>query len=529
MSADAGVPLERDNDNTAASCDKAPAPKSLVFFRDEGRHPPRAALTEATPNEAAESSEARSEDITAQGPSTGLAFRTNFFSSLVLKNDNARSRAADERLVGAQQVADAQWDREVAAADEDARGAVSQLQPGRRDTLVDSKLRHEYNFDSDLVRDCSVEEHQALDSEITALHAKGRLHYGLDVAGIVAAAADDALSASSPEAVGIDGRPLANYIEVERASLIDSLHSSFSSPSSWSETAGGEGTGIKCDKAASYSRPKGKTRGSLLFEMTESQLQAAAVTKAQRERHLINSATDMVAKEDWVRSAMEWPEHQCVGFTKEKARPDYGQTKTPVAESRRYTIAGADNDALDKELPPRAAPLQTAPGHLDVNNMALDGKAGGTATRPAPHRIGSDPLPQPRRSDTSQSLGRNKGAHGQAACRFCRGPQRLPAACLVFLLALCVGLDLLVTDMSDLAGAAAAGTGGGEPARVTIRLTQPLPSALRAAWRAGPAYPAAPTPSAWHDNVVKHPEGAGSSRRVWAAGRIDRRLGASSR
>mmetsp|Transcript_27497 Transcript_27497/g.69306 ORF Transcript_27497/g.69306 Transcript_27497/m.69306 type:complete len:409 (-) Transcript_27497:145-1371(-) len=244
----------------------------------------------------------------------------------------------------------------------------------------------------------------------------------------------------------------------------------------------------------------GKTRGSLLFEMTESQLQAAAVTKAQRERHLINSATDMVAKEDWVRSAMEWPEHQCVGFTKEKARPDYGQTKTPVAESRRYTIAGAitpaatddapeapprevkpragrrasspavalrcgstskpvyraretearpscgnlsvhssvksapgvatdlssqchhggctagrpgsssgaDNDALDKELPPRAAPLQTAPGHLDVNNMALDGKAGGTATRPAPHRIGSDPLPQPRRSDTSQSLGRNK-------------------------------------------------------------------------------------------------------------------------
>jgi len=83
---------------------------------------------------------------------------------------------------------------------------------------------------------------------------------------------------------------------------------------------------------------------------------------------------------------------------------------------------------------------------------------------------------------------------------------------LVFLLALCVGLDLLVTDMSDLAEAAAAGTGGGEPARVTIRLTQPLPSGLRAAWRAGPAYPAAPTPT--HDNVSKHSEGAGTSRQA---------------
>lgn len=53
---------------------------------------------------------------------------------------------------------------EVAARD--AHATVTQLQPERRDALLDSKLRHEYNFESDLVKDCSVEEHRALDSEI---------------------------------------------------------------------------------------------------------------------------------------------------------------------------------------------------------------------------------------------------------------------------------------------------------------------------------------------------------------------------
>lgn len=97
-----------------------------------------------------------------------------------------------------------------------------------------------------------------------ALHAKGRLR-GLDVAGIVAAT-DDALTSSvSPEAAGIDGRPLASYIEVERASLIDSLHTSFGAPKSWIETAGGQaGARVEGDNAASAKKPKGRAKNMYL-------------------------------------------------------------------------------------------------------------------------------------------------------------------------------------------------------------------------------------------------------------------------
>lgn len=52
------------------------------------------------------------------------------------------------------------------AAVESARAAASHLQPGIRDALVDLKLRNNYQFDSDLVRDCNVEEHRALHCDI---------------------------------------------------------------------------------------------------------------------------------------------------------------------------------------------------------------------------------------------------------------------------------------------------------------------------------------------------------------------------
>eukprot|EP00873_Tetraselmis_striata_P029069 jgi/Tetstr1/449333/TSEL_003848.t1 len=297
-------------------------------------------VAEAAPDEAAKFGTTRSGAPTAQKSWTGRrVFRTNFFSSLVSSNKVARSRAAEERLVGAQQVADSQC--EVAARD--AHATVTQLQPERRDALLDSKLRHEYNFESDLVKDCSVEEHRALDSEIQALHAKGRLR-GLDVAGIVAAT-DDALTSSvSPEAAGIDGRPLASYIEVERASLIDSLHTSFGAPKSWIETAGGQaGARVEGDNAASAKKPKGKKRGSLLFALTESQLQAAAITKAQREKQLIDSATNLASKEEWVRSAVEWPEHKCVGFGKGEAQSDTLSEEKCRAEMGRSTFAAGAN------------------------------------------------------------------------------------------------------------------------------------------------------------------------------------------
>lgn len=86
-----------------------------------------------------------------------------------------------------------------------------------------------------------------------ALHAKGKLQ-GLDVAGILDAAGR-ADGAKHTPAAGIDGRPLADYMDFDRASLIDSFHSTstFLSASNPPATAGKSDSG----KTPASSSPKG--------------------------------------------------------------------------------------------------------------------------------------------------------------------------------------------------------------------------------------------------------------------------------
>lgn len=101
---------ERDENDSAC---REPSRRSLFSFRIRSdRQPPpdtSPSVAEAAPDEAAKFGTTRSGAPTAQKSWTGRrVFRTNFFSSLVSSNKVARSRAAEERLVGAQQVADSQ-------------------------------------------------------------------------------------------------------------------------------------------------------------------------------------------------------------------------------------------------------------------------------------------------------------------------------------------------------------------------------------------------------------------------------------
>lgn len=51
---------------------------------------------------------------------------------------------------------------------EDVRATVQQLPSELREALVDNKVAHEYQFDADLMRDCAMLDHEALNSEIEA-------------------------------------------------------------------------------------------------------------------------------------------------------------------------------------------------------------------------------------------------------------------------------------------------------------------------------------------------------------------------
>lgn len=86
-------------------------------------------------------------------------------------------------------------------------------------------------------------------------------------------------------------------------------------------------------------------------------------------------------------------------------------------------------------------------------------------------------------------LARRGGSARPAAQQGSELAQRVLAGCLLCLLALALGIDLLAVDVGELNTMPASGLGPSgtpEPTRITVRLSQGLPGGLRSAWPRGP-------------------------------------------
>jgi hypothetical protein len=227
--------------------------------------------------------------------------------------------------------------------------------------MLDKKLRHEYAFDSELLKECSMETHTWLDAEVEALHAKGKMK-GLDLQSLtnisttsllpVSVAAVDSSAASEHSSHDSTARPLADLIDDSGFGQV-----SFNLPTSDELSRVGfkdlDAT-LDSEETRLQQPPMNKTglknkarRKSTVLATTQSHQQATAERKKKLAQQAAKDATENRWAAEWVQSARVWPENRCVKFSTATGEVTAeGRTDgdvTPVVPRRRrsLTFSGA--------------------------------------------------------------------------------------------------------------------------------------------------------------------------------------------
>jgi hypothetical protein len=225
--------------------------------------------------------------------------------------------------------------------------------------MLDKKLRHEYAFDSELLKECSVETHTWLDAEVEALHAKGKMR-GLDLQSLT----NISTTSLVPVSVGFDSSAASEQSSHDStacplADLIDDSgfgQVSYSLPNSddLSRFRRDDLDGSLDTEETRLQPPSNKTglkskvrRKSTVLATTQSHQQATAERKKKLAQKAAKDAIETRWAEEWVQSARVWPENRCVKFSTAtgevaaEARTDGVVTPDVSPRRRSKTFSGA--------------------------------------------------------------------------------------------------------------------------------------------------------------------------------------------